>query len=57
MLASWTALIVLFLIQGLNLHGDLTIKGTTLGLFYVIAAVVIIVDLFYSNRTWFNRGA
>lgn len=26
MLASWIALIVLFLINGLNLHGDLTIK-------------------------------
>lgn len=56
MLASWVALIILFIIQGLNLHGDLTIKDTTLGLLYIIAAVVIIVDLFYSHRTWFvNR--
>lgn len=49
MLASWISLIVLFLIQGLNLHGDLTIKPTTLGLFYILAAIVILVDLAYSH--------
>lgn len=54
MLASWISLIVLFLINGLNLHGDLTIKSTTLGLFYIIAAVVIVIDLAYSHG-WFRR--
>ena len=54
MLASWIALIVLFLINGLNLHGDLTIKPTTLGLFYIVAAVVIVVDIAYSHG-WFRR--
>lgn len=56
MLASWVALVILFIIQGLNYLGNLTIKPTTLGWLYLIAAVVIIVDLFYHNRTWFvNR--
>lgn len=54
MLASWTALIVLFLIQGLTYTGDVTIKVHTLGVFYVICAVVIIVDLFYAHRGLFK---
>lgn len=53
MLASWIALIVLFLIQGLNLHEDLTIKPHSLGVLYIIAAAVFVLDLAYGH--WFKK--
>lgn len=50
-IASWVAIIILFLINGLSRLGSLTIQPHTLGWCYIIAMVVIVVDLFYANRS------
>lgn len=53
MIASWVALIVLGLINGLALVGALTITAHALGWVWLVFVLVVVVDLFYANRTRF----
>jgi hypothetical protein len=51
---SGVCVVVVFFLVGLATGGWATISPKVLGVIYIVAAILILIDCFWHSRTWFT---